>query len=316
MQAKLLRVLQDGTFERVGGTEVDPGRLPGPRRDQPRTWPRPSPRGRFREDLYYRLNVVSIELPPLRERLEDIPLLVDHFLEQLQERRLPAKTISRETLSRLARYDWPGNVRELEHVIEQMVVTTPGPVIEPENLPAADRLDPRGAVQPRLRPPPPAPGDHRRADRADRARLPPARPGDATAAGSTAAPSTAASRGGASARSSAATGSTRPTSSPSRRPPRRKRSPSAELRWVRSAARLADCAVMVRRPDRRFGGDRPEREISHRPSRSRRAARPSRPSSRAVASGLASRCWITRFRGGPRRPGRTLPRRAAAWPRR
>jgi two-component system NtrC family response regulator len=91
--------------------------------------------GRFREDLYYRLNVVPIELPPLRERLEDIPLLVNHFLSQLQERRLPEKTVSRETLSRLSRYEWPGNVRELEHLIEQVVVTTPGPVIEPENLP-------------------------------------------------------------------------------------------------------------------------------------------------------------------------------------
>ena len=108
--------------------------------------------GRFREDLYYRLNVVTIELPPLRERLEDIPLLVDHFLGRLRERRLPEKTFSRETLSRLCRYEWPGNVRELEHVIEQVVVTTPGPEIGPENLPAADRLDPRGAVQPRFRP--------------------------------------------------------------------------------------------------------------------------------------------------------------------
>src|SRR5262249_8673099 len=91
--------------------------------------------GRFREDLYYRLNVVAIELPPLRERPEDIPLLVNHFLERLRNRRLPGKTVSRETISRLQRYEWPGNVRELEHVIEQVVVTTPGPVIEPDNLP-------------------------------------------------------------------------------------------------------------------------------------------------------------------------------------
>jgi two-component system response regulator AtoC len=91
--------------------------------------------GKFREDLYYRLNVVSVELPPLRERVEDLPLLVDHFLKRLQERRLPAKTFSRETLGRLAGYEWPGNVRELEHVVEQVVVTTIGPIIEPENLP-------------------------------------------------------------------------------------------------------------------------------------------------------------------------------------
>ncbi|MBV8314572.1 MAG: sigma-54-dependent Fis family transcriptional regulator [Planctomycetaceae bacterium] len=134
MQAKLLRVLQDGTFERVGGSEVvqaDCRILASTNLNLAEA----VAAGRFREDLYYRLNVVSIELPSLRERLEDIPLLVNHFLKRLQERRLPAKTCSRETLSRLARFDWPGNVRELEHVIEQVVVTTPGPVIEPENLP-------------------------------------------------------------------------------------------------------------------------------------------------------------------------------------
>jgi two-component system, NtrC family, response regulator AtoC len=134
MQAKLLRVLQDGTFERVGGSEViqaDCRVLASTNLNLDDA----VAAGRFREDLYYRLNVVAIELPPLRERLDDIPLLVHHILKRLQERRLPVKTLSRETLSRLARYDWPGNVRELEHVIEQAVVTTPGPVIEPENLP-------------------------------------------------------------------------------------------------------------------------------------------------------------------------------------
>ncbi|MCA1684932.1 MAG: sigma-54 dependent transcriptional regulator, partial [Planctomycetia bacterium] len=135
MQAKLLRVLQDGTFERVGGSEMiraDCRVIASTNLNLAEA----VAAGRFREDLYYRLNVVTIELPPLRERLEDIPLLVDHFLGQLRERRLPEKVISRETLSRLCRYDWPGNVRELEHVIEQVVVTTPGPEVEPENLPA------------------------------------------------------------------------------------------------------------------------------------------------------------------------------------
>ncbi len=134
MQAKLLRVLQDGTFERVGGSEViqaDCRILAATNLNLAEA----VMAGRFREDLYYRLNVVAIESPPLRERLDDIPLLVSHILKRLQERRLPAKTLSRETYSRLARYDWPGNVRELEHVIEQALVTTPGPVIEPENLP-------------------------------------------------------------------------------------------------------------------------------------------------------------------------------------
>ncbi len=134
MQAKLLRVLQDGRFERVGGTEsiqtncrvIAATNL---------NLAEAVAAGRFREDLFYRLNVFSMEMPPLRERLEDIPLLVDHFLAKLAERNLPRKTFSRLALSRLLSYDWPGNVRELEHVIEQATVTTPGTVIEPENLP-------------------------------------------------------------------------------------------------------------------------------------------------------------------------------------
>jgi two-component system response regulator AtoC len=134
MQAKLLRVLQDGTFERVGGTEVIQAECRVLAASNLNLADAVAA-GRFREDLFYRLNVVSIELPALRDRVDDIPLLVQHILARLQERRLPAKTLSRETYSRLARYDWPGNVRELEHVIEQAVVTTPGPVIEPENLP-------------------------------------------------------------------------------------------------------------------------------------------------------------------------------------
>jgi len=135
MQAKLLRVLQDGRFERVGGTEsiqtncrvIAATNL---------NLSEAVNAGRFREDLFYRLNVFPIELPPLRERLEDIPLLVDHFLHKLVERNLPRKTFSRSALSRLLSYDWPGNVRELEHVTEQANVTTPGAVIDPENLPA------------------------------------------------------------------------------------------------------------------------------------------------------------------------------------
>jgi two-component system, NtrC family, response regulator AtoC len=91
--------------------------------------------GRFREDLFYRLNVFTIELPPLRDRCEDIPLLVEHVLGKLLERRMPSKTLTRETMLRLQGYEWPGNVRELEHVLEQAVVTTPGGVIAPENLP-------------------------------------------------------------------------------------------------------------------------------------------------------------------------------------
>lgn len=135
MQAKLLRVLQDGTFERVGGTEVIQTEcriIASTNLDLAEA----VEAGRFRHDLFYRLNVVTLELPPLRDRLEDIPLLVNHFLDRLRERRLPEKSVSREAVSRLSRYEWPGNVRELEHVIEQLVVTTPGPIIEPENLPS------------------------------------------------------------------------------------------------------------------------------------------------------------------------------------
>ena len=146
MQAKLLRVLQDGTFERVGGGEMIQANtriLAATNVDLAEA----VAAGRFREDLYYRLNVVSVELPPLRERVEDLPLLVDHFLNRLSERRFPVKSVARETLSQLARYDWPGNVRELEHVVEQMVVTTPGPEIALENIPPqiiATREEPFG----------------------------------------------------------------------------------------------------------------------------------------------------------------------------
>jgi DNA-binding NtrC family response regulator len=134
MQAKLLRVLQDHRFERVGGTDhvkADCRVIAATNLKLAEA----VAAGRFREDLYYRLNVVSIDLPPLRERLEDIPILVNHFLKKLVERGLPEKSMARETQSRLLRYDWPGNVRQLEHLMEQMVVTTPGPVIEPDNLP-------------------------------------------------------------------------------------------------------------------------------------------------------------------------------------
>jgi two-component system NtrC family response regulator len=134
MQAKLLRVLQDGRFERVGGTasiQTDCRVITATNVNLAEA----VALGRFREDLFYRLNVFSIEMPPLRNRLEDIPLLVNHFLDKLAERDLPVKTFSRLALSRLMTYDWPGNVRELEHVIEQATVTTSGPMIEPENLP-------------------------------------------------------------------------------------------------------------------------------------------------------------------------------------
>ncbi len=134
MQAKLLRVLQDGTFERVGGVEMIQAdcRIVAATNEDLGAAVRD---GRFREDLFYRLNVVSIALPPLRERIEDLPLLVHHFLTTLAKRGFPSKSLSREALARLARYDWPGNVRELEHVVEQMVVTTMAAEIDVEDVP-------------------------------------------------------------------------------------------------------------------------------------------------------------------------------------
>jgi two-component system response regulator AtoC len=134
VQAKLLRVLQDGTFERVGGSEtlqVNTRVLAATNVDLRRA----AAEGTFREDLFFRLNVVTVNLPPLRERSEDLPLLVDHFLEHLRGRGYPEKTFSREALSRMARYDWPGNVRELEHLVEQLVITAPDDVVRVEHLP-------------------------------------------------------------------------------------------------------------------------------------------------------------------------------------
>jgi two-component system nitrogen regulation response regulator GlnG len=135
LQPKLLRVLQEREFERVGGGEpirVDVRVIAATNRDLDGL----IKEGRFREDLYYRLNVVTLTLPPLRERREDIPFLVDHFLAKyagdLGERALAA-----EALDRLKAYVWPGNVRELENVIQHAMVMAQGGVILPEHLPVA-----------------------------------------------------------------------------------------------------------------------------------------------------------------------------------
>lgn len=146
VQAKLLRVLQDGTFQRVGGNEtleVNVRILAATNVDLQEA----VGANRFREDLYYRLNVVAIDLPPLRERVEDLGLLVEHFLGRLLARGYPKRRLSREALSRLARYDWPGNVRELEHLVEQLVITAPDELVGAEALPPhiiATREEPLG----------------------------------------------------------------------------------------------------------------------------------------------------------------------------
>jgi DNA-binding NtrC family response regulator len=134
MQAKLLRVLQERRFERVGGTttvEVDVRVITATHRNLLRL----AREGRFREDLYYRLNVVKIELPPLRERLEDIPLLVTHFTEKYARAGAATKQVSPECMSLLLGHNWPGNVRELENAIERACVTATGDTIGPEHLP-------------------------------------------------------------------------------------------------------------------------------------------------------------------------------------
>ncbi len=135
VQAKLLRFLQDHEIKRVGGTEslrVDV-RVVAATNHLLEPLVR---EGKFREDLFYRLNVVTITLPPLRERKEDIPLLANHFLQKFSEEYKKAIShISPEALEVLNQYSWPGNVRELENTVERAVVLTPHPIILPEDLP-------------------------------------------------------------------------------------------------------------------------------------------------------------------------------------
>ncbi len=134
-QAKLLRVIQEREFMRLGGTEtikVDVRILAATNADLRRL----VQENKFREDLYYRLNVISIPLPPLRDRLGDIPLLTDHFLEKFaQENKRQGLRFSSEALKRLMDYNWPGNVRELENAVERSVVLSNGPELTPDLLP-------------------------------------------------------------------------------------------------------------------------------------------------------------------------------------
>ena len=134
-QAKVLRVLQESTFERVGGTEtkrVDVRVIAATNKDLLEA----AADGKFREDLFYRLNVVPINIPPLRERKSDIALLAQHFLELVADELGRAqKKLSRATLDILVDYSWPGNVRELGNLIERLCILIPGDVIEPKDLP-------------------------------------------------------------------------------------------------------------------------------------------------------------------------------------
>ncbi len=136
LQVKVLRVLQDGTFNRVGDTEtrkVDVRIIAATNRDLRAM----VGDGRFREDLYYRINVINLTLPALRDRRDDVPMLVDFFLTR-QRRNGKVKRLSPECAGQLASYAWPGNVRELENEIERLVV------LAPDNLPiGTDLLSPR-----------------------------------------------------------------------------------------------------------------------------------------------------------------------------
>jgi transcriptional regulator with GAF, ATPase, and Fis domain len=140
LQAKLLRVIQDGEFERLGSSEtlkVDVRIFAVTSKDLKKE----VAERRFRQDLYYRLNVFPIVMPPLRERKEDIPLLAEHFLKKFSlKMQKDIRTIPQKTLEDLMSYSWPGNVRELEHVIERAVIVTTG-----NSLRLAEKIPESGA---------------------------------------------------------------------------------------------------------------------------------------------------------------------------
>jgi two-component system response regulator AtoC len=147
LQMKLLRILQQKTFERVGGKEtlsVDVRVIAATNKDLEREMKE----GRFREDLYYRLNVIHINVPPLREHPEDIPVLVHHFLKKYSNG--PDVVSSPGVLQKLQEYSWPGNTRELENVIQRAIVLSQGDVITLDHLPltmrAEGELIPRGLL--------------------------------------------------------------------------------------------------------------------------------------------------------------------------
>ena len=135
VQVKLLRVLQERRFERLGGTvprSVDVRIIAATNRDLEQA----VREGRYREDLYYRLNVVPIVMPPLRERKEDIPLLIDHFVARYSlDNGVPIKSLANETIDRCMQYHWPGNIRELQNAIESAVILSDDESITVEHLP-------------------------------------------------------------------------------------------------------------------------------------------------------------------------------------
>ncbi|MFQ5454863.1 MAG: sigma-54-dependent transcriptional regulator [Nitrospirota bacterium] len=135
LQVKLLRVLQEREFERVGGTKtikVDIRIIAATNKDLEKE----VEKGSFREDLYYRLNVIPVTIPPLRERREDIPLLLNHFIEQFNKKKnKDIKAISDEAMSLLMEYRWPGNIREVENLVERLAILKGEGIVIPSDLP-------------------------------------------------------------------------------------------------------------------------------------------------------------------------------------
>jgi DNA-binding NtrC family response regulator len=149
-QVKLLRVLQERQFERVGGNQtltVDVRLIAATNRDLKQL----VAEGRFREDLFYRLNVINIQLPPLRKRRSDVAALAMHFLQRFaRENDKRVDRFSDSALARIVAYDWPGNVRELENVVERAVVLADGPTIELHHLPSELEAADRGHAAPTI----------------------------------------------------------------------------------------------------------------------------------------------------------------------
>ena len=134
LQVKLLRVLQDRCIQRVGGTkkkEIDIRVIAATNADLMKM----VDEGKFRRDLYYRLNVVTIQIPPLRQRLEDIPQLIHFYTEKYTKKYNIEKEFSEECIRCMIKYSWPGNIRELQNVVENLVIMTDSPKIEVDSLP-------------------------------------------------------------------------------------------------------------------------------------------------------------------------------------
>ncbi len=151
VQARLLRVLQEGEFMRSGGRKTlksDVRIITATHRDLPAL----IQEGKFREDLFYRLNVVPIRLPALRDKLEDIPDLARHFLRQAENEGLPHKTLSKEAIEELRLQPWNGNVRELENLIRRLVILCPDDIISAKNIAEEIASRPSSAIEPQIRP--------------------------------------------------------------------------------------------------------------------------------------------------------------------